>query len=489
MTRVLRIDRISLDLAPPGAEPSPGQSRAVRTPEGYLDVDAYLARDGLLRYSDGRSTWMELRPRDELEAAASTWAHAIVTDDHPPVMVDAANAREYQRGLVISTPTIVEVDGVAYLAARLRITDAELVAKILAGQRELSIGFLADVHPEPGVDSTGQRYDAVQRSLAGNHVASVERGRAGPAVRVLLDSAQASAESCYSIGDAMHNMQPDPGVSEEHDPIAAAAVVERGLRMLSGHNVRVLLDSARASAESCYSVQVKPDHEVPTVSKPTLDSVKPRRKIKLPAGTKMDAVKAWCAHAIAKLDKAVADEVGMPTTMSTLIGPDGTEVEVPTWVAALVAEALDERKAMEGAEPQAPAAEVAPGDEDPLAPKPDDEEDKDKKMIEPMTPDAINALVRRRGRLERLSATAGIASATIDAADDTALARAYVTAVLPHCKARADKADGLALDELVEVAASTPVAVVHNPFEIVRKADAADDDDPILAAYAAHLSR
>lgn len=426
--RVLRIDRIALDW---DRAPGPGRAHAARTPEGYLDVDAYLARDGLLKYSDGRSTWLEYRPRAELEAAASTWSHAIVTDDHPPVMVDAANAREYGRGYVITTPRVVEVDGVAYLAARLRVTDAALVDKILGGQRELSIGFLADVHPEVGTHA-GQRYDAVQRALAGNHVASVERGRAGPAVRVLLDS-------------------------------------------------------ARASAESCYDARVKPDHEVPPVSKPTLDAAKPRRTIKLPAGIKLDAVKAWCDHAQAKIDKVLADEVGMPTTMSTLIGPDGTEVEVPTWVAALVAEALDERKAMEATE--TPPAPPPAGDEnpDPNAPPPPD--DKDKKMPEPMTPDAINALVRRRGRLERLSAAAGLPASIIDAADDTALARAYVAHVLPHAKARVDKIDGVALDELVEVAASTPVVTTANPFEVVRKIDAADEDDPILAAYAAHLSR
>ena len=426
--RVLRIDRIALAV---GDAAMPGRARidARRTPEGYLDVDAYLARDGLLRYSDGRTSWLEYRPRAELEAAASTWAHAIVTDDHPPVMVDAANAREHQRGYVTSTPTVVEVDGVAYLAARLRVTDAGLVAKILAGQRELSIGFLADVHPEVGTHA-GQRYDAVQRALAGNHVASVERGRAGPAVRVLLDS-------------------------------------------------------ARASAESCYALDVKPDYEVPPVSKPTLDAAKPKRVTKLPAGVKLDAVIAWCDHAQSKIDKALADEVGMPTTVSTLVGPDGTEVEVPTWVAALVAQALDERKAMEANEPASPE-----GDEpDPAVPA-DPDKDKDKTMPEPMTPDAITALVRRRGRLERLSAAAGLPAATIDAADDTALARAYVAHVLPHAKARADKADGIALDELVEVAASTPAIVATNPFEVARPiGDAADDDDPILAAYAAHLSR
>jgi hypothetical protein len=434
VTRVLRIDRIALDWG--DAPSSPGHARAVKTPEGYLDVDAYLARDGLLRYSDGRSTWLEFRPRDELEAAADSWRHAPVTDDHPPVMVDATTAREYSRGVVISEPRIVDVDGVAYLAARLRVTDAGLIGKILGGRHELSIGFLADVHPEPGTAPGGQRYDAVQRALAGNHVASVERGRAGPAVRVLLDS-------------------------------------------------------ARDSAESCYSTQVKPDHEVPPVSKPTLDSARATRVIKLPAGTKMDAVKAWCDHAQSKISTALADEVGIPTTKAMLVGPDGTEMEVATWIAALVAEALDARKA--GGAAAAPA--MAEG-EMPEAPEdaagepamPPDDEDKDKKMPS-MTPDQITALVRRRGRLERLSAAAGLPTSVIDSADDQALARAYVAHVLPHAKARADAADGAVLDALVEVASSTPAPVSINPFEVAHKTDAADDDDPIVEAYAAHLSR
>ncbi len=395
----MRVDRASIVSAPSAV----ASAQAERTPEGYLDVDAYLARDGLLEYSDGRSSWLEYRPRAELEAAADSWAHAIVTDDHPPVMVDANNAREYQRGYVISAPSVVEVDDVAYLAARLRVTDAELVSRIVDGQRELSIGFVADVHPEAGTHG-GQRYDAVQRSLVGNHVASVAQGRAGPAVRVLLDSAHGSAELCYHL-------------DVKSDPL---------------------------------------DLEAPTVSKHTNKPV------------------------------AKSDEVGMPTTTAMIVGPDGAEVEVPTWVAALVAEALDQRKAADpGAEPPA-EIEAAPADaEGEPAANPDDDDKKDP----PMSSDAIKTLVRRRGRLERLAAAAGVGSAVIDSADDDALARAYVASVLPHARARIDAATGPVLDALVDVAASTPRVVVTNPFEVVAKTDAAPEDDPIIAAYAAHLAR
>lgn len=393
-------------------------ARPERTPEGYLDVDAYLARDGLLQYSDGKNSWLEYRPREELVAAAATWALVPVTDDHPPVMVDAENARIYTRGLVVTTPRVVDADGVAYLAARLRVIDSALVQRILAGQREISIGFLADVHPERGVVS-GKRYDAVQRALAGNHVASVEAGRAGPAVRILLDSAH--------------------------------------------------------GAESCYCKNHK-DHEAPNVKNHTKRPVARARK--------SDRTRA-----------SKSDEVGNPTTLSTIQGPDGEEVQVPTWVAALVAEALDAHEAGEPAEPI--VADEDPEEKDPLVVADEDPEEKDPLVADEdpeeekkMTPDAIRALVRRRGRLERLAVLASIPTAVIDASNDTALARAYVSRVLPHAKAIVASARGDALRALVDMAAATPVPVATNPFEQAQKLDALDpSDDPIVAAYAAHMTR
>lgn len=188
--RMARVDRATILCFEADAQgPTPERAPVRRTPEGYLEADAYLARDGILTYSDGIETWQEWRPREELESAALSWQLSPVTDDHPPVMVTSDNYREYSRGMVMSDPTVEEVDGVAYLRARLRVTDAELISKLEAGeQREVSIGFTATIAPEKGV-ADGVRYDAVQRALQGNHVAAVPKGRAGPAVRVFLDGA------------------------------------------------------------------------------------------------------------------------------------------------------------------------------------------------------------------------------------------------------------------------------------------------------------
>ncbi len=385
-----RIDYATCGFDFSDAPATPGRGSATRLPGGYLRVDAYLARDGLLQYSDGRTAWLEWRPASELEAAADSWYLAPVTDDHPPKMVDAANHSQYARGFVIDKPTIEVVDGVSYLRATIEIRDAALISKIDAGQRELSIGFWSDVKMTRGTVG-GKTYDAIQTGLVGNHVASVARGRAGPAVRIL--------DAAYCLG---------------HDESAA------------------------------------PHRSAPPRTSPQSNATQgSMHTINLPA----TFVALYSSKA-----RVYKDEAGMPTTMAKIVGPDGTELEVPTWLAALVEEAMEmrtEKPAPESAAPEAPA-----GDEVPPAPAgaPDDEEEKEP----PMTPDAINALVRKRSRLERLAASRGLP--IVD--DDTALARSYVAAVMPSVKC--DARTGAALDALVDAAESVPVPKPEpvNPFEV-----------------------
>lgn len=217
--RLNRIDRVAhIDVGDKAELPTPGHAPARRTREGYLEVDALIARDGLLKYSDGRESWVEYRPRAELEKAAATWAGTPVTDDHPSDMVNAKTWAAVSKGVHLGAPSVEVHDGVAYLRSRLLITDAALIAKIDGGQRELSIGFTAAVEPTiDGVASDGTRCDAIQSGMFGNHTASVTRGRAGPACRVLMDSA-----SC-DYGDIMKIEKPK--VDEVGSPVEQVEVV------------------------------------------------------------------------------------------------------------------------------------------------------------------------------------------------------------------------------------------------------------------------
>lgn len=163
-----------------------------KLPNGFLRAPAYLTRVGIFEYrrADG-SKHRELRLPEEVfspEAMAS-FAMVPLTDDHPPAgHVDAENIK--------ATATIghlgenIERDG-KFVRGRVMVTDSEAVRKILEKEKtELSCGYTCDLEEAPGVWG-GQPYDAVQRNIRGNHVALVTKGRAGPEVRVRLDSAAA----------------------------------------------------------------------------------------------------------------------------------------------------------------------------------------------------------------------------------------------------------------------------------------------------------
>jgi uncharacterized protein len=158
-----------------------------KTPEGYLTVDAPIARSGVFPYRRGdQSVVMEAKlPEDIFSDATVSSARAKpVTDNHPNEPVTLANFSIYSKGLS-HTDSRVEND---MLKVSITVTDEDLIRKIESGQqKEISIGFLSDVVPEPG-QYNGDDYQFVQRNIEINHIAVVERGRAGPQVSIRNDS-------------------------------------------------------------------------------------------------------------------------------------------------------------------------------------------------------------------------------------------------------------------------------------------------------------
>lgn len=160
-----------------------------KTPEGYLVCRARCAKAGVLTYTsvDGGER-RELVLPEELSNtdALMSIARKPVTDGHPTVKVDATNARLYSRGVVLDD---VRFDG-GYVEVEMIIQDKELIDKIEAGQqRQISAGYtLSALDDAPGEHPVYGRYDAVQRGRYCNHVAIVERGRAGPDVAIRADS-------------------------------------------------------------------------------------------------------------------------------------------------------------------------------------------------------------------------------------------------------------------------------------------------------------
>jgi hypothetical protein len=164
-----------------------------KTPAGFLRLDGYATRTGILLYRlpDG-TTRRELRhPEDVARAdSLSSLAGVPVTDEHPPELLTPETATRYQRGY---TGDEVSLTG-DKVATSLTVTDAALIKAIAEGRKvELSCGYTCDLDPTPGVWQ-GQEYDARQTNIVYNHLAVVPRGRAGPDVRLRLDAAAEASD-------------------------------------------------------------------------------------------------------------------------------------------------------------------------------------------------------------------------------------------------------------------------------------------------------
>lgn len=160
-----------------------------KQPNGWLLAAGSLTRAGIFQYrnADG-SVRKELRLPEDVFHQDSLESYPLIpiTDEHPEEMLTAENTAKYQKGTI----GYVRRDG-DFLDSSLLFTDASLIKKIESGEKvELSCGYDCDLVVQPGIWK-GQHYDLKQTNIRPNHVAVVERGRAGPQARIRLDAADA----------------------------------------------------------------------------------------------------------------------------------------------------------------------------------------------------------------------------------------------------------------------------------------------------------
>lgn len=160
---------------------------------GFLQVPTTVGRVGVLVYRqpDG-SERRELRHPDEVFHADSlaTLASAVVTNDHPPRSAPDYGfvTSENSKRLSIGHNKNDAHQNDRHLDMTLVITDGDAIRQLTGGnKRQISPGYTTDLDFTPGVYN-GERYDAIQRNIQYNHIAVVQRGRAGESVRLHLDS-------------------------------------------------------------------------------------------------------------------------------------------------------------------------------------------------------------------------------------------------------------------------------------------------------------
>lgn len=172
------------------------------SPEGFFEVAANpLSRAGVFPYtarSIGYPGWendpgkiiMVYRPEEELgdpETVASARLQPWVNDhtllgnpDINPALTPAE--KKGVHGTIGEQVFYDASDRTLY--ANLKLWSPSLDDAIAAGKKELSMGFRCVYDFTPG-DFEGQAYQAIQRGIRFNHLATVGKGRMGPGVAVL----------------------------------------------------------------------------------------------------------------------------------------------------------------------------------------------------------------------------------------------------------------------------------------------------------------
>lgn len=163
-----------------------------REPEGYLIcVNVPIARSGTQQYQNdeigrtGRDLVTVYRPEEEVfsKETMASFEGMPVTDDHPDTAegVTIDNIKFLGKGHCqnVRRGTGSDKD---LLIADLVIQDEDTIQKVLDGKREISCGYNYELCEENG--------KFIQRQIRGNHIAIVDRGRAGHRV-CIKDSAPA----------------------------------------------------------------------------------------------------------------------------------------------------------------------------------------------------------------------------------------------------------------------------------------------------------
>ena len=158
-----------------------------RTPEGFLICrDVPIARVGVQEYL-GREIGQTERPEEVFKvnrpaeevfspAAVASFEGKPVTENHPDEDVTSENYAQYIRGVVRDVRKGAgQYEGC--LVADLVVHDGALVRAIQDGKREISCGYNCLWVP------TGD-HTLEQREIRGNHVAVVDKGRAGHGVAI-----------------------------------------------------------------------------------------------------------------------------------------------------------------------------------------------------------------------------------------------------------------------------------------------------------------
>lgn len=163
------------------------------TAEGYLVVTPRVARANNIQlylpselgdtFKDSAKPFIRVyRPEAEVFSrdAIKSYAHVPVTIGHPDENVSAENWKTLAVG---DTGADVIRDG-EYVRVSMMVRDKEAIDKVKGGERELSMGYSAQIVAADGKTVDGRDFDAIMSNFRMNHIAIVPGARGGSDLRI-----------------------------------------------------------------------------------------------------------------------------------------------------------------------------------------------------------------------------------------------------------------------------------------------------------------
>ena len=235
------------------------------TPEGYLRCWSTIARTGVQMYTDSDGLIRrEYRPETEVASPESlaSFAGKAITLEHPPVLLDSANTKDYQIGF--SGTEVVYDNG--FVRAVMTITDQDAIERIMRGDvKEVSAGYRVNYEANAGVTDSGENYDGIQKEISGNHIAVVRRGRAGPQVKLHLDRLDAADPSLITPLEEPSmtaKVNFDGAEFEVTESVALAITKEREDAKMSYEDMKKKCDELQAAADSMKADMASMEEEM-----------------------------------------------------------------------------------------------------------------------------------------------------------------------------------------------------------------------------------
>lgn len=160
------------------------------TDEGFLRVPGRVARTGIQEYlaselgldGDPNRVVNVYRPAEEVfkPESLNSYDGTDITIEHPETLVDSQNYKDVSVG-VVRGQGIEDND---FVQCDLIIKDKVAVDAVNTGKVELSAGYTAMYEQKDGVAPCGTSYEFTQRDIRINHVALVDKARAGANARI-----------------------------------------------------------------------------------------------------------------------------------------------------------------------------------------------------------------------------------------------------------------------------------------------------------------